>query len=442
MNRSAANWRERWADRLGTAAQAVSLVRSGNRVWTGGWTSVPMTLCSALAARHRELSDVEVYTFLTPFIWDRPDVLESFRVVTGFVGPYDRAAVRAGRIDYVPLSLPLEGQMPAGLNLNFDIAMIPISPPDEEGWCSFGGGVFFGEVAANCAKTLIGEVHSEFIRTGGANRIHISRFTRLAEAQGLAVRPPIAPRSEETAAAAEAICTLLALEVIPDRATLQIGVGDVSAALPAFLGEKHDLGIHTEILPGGVIELLKRGVVTNRYKSAHPGKVVAAGLVLMPSEELAELDGHPDVELYDIIHTNDPTLLMRLGNLVAVNNALAVDLTGNVCSEAVGPQLFSGPGGQPSFAIAASVTSGLSVIVLPSSELVGKRRLTRIVAGHPAGSTVTVPRMFVDVVVTEQGVARLRGKTLRQRIGEMIAIAYPDFRGELRTEAKRLYGVG
>ncbi len=126
MNRSAENWRERWADRLGTAAQAVSLVRSGNRVWTGGWTSVPMTLCSALAARHRELSDVEVYTFLTPFIWDRPDVLESFRVVTGFVGPYDRAAVRAGRIDYVPLSLPLEGQMPAGLNFNFDIAMIPI----------------------------------------------------------------------------------------------------------------------------------------------------------------------------------------------------------------------------------------------------------------------------------------------------------------------------
>jgi 4-hydroxybutyrate CoA-transferase len=438
---TSSDWRKRHADRLCGAADAVSLVKSGNQVYAGGWTSVPLSLCAALAARHGELHDVGVVTFLTPFAWDRPELLESFRITTAYTGPNEREAVRAGRFEYVPIVQFREGQAPPGIDLDYDVAMIPISPPDERGHCSFGGAVWFGPTISRRARALIGEVHPEFIRTGGANTIHVSRFDRLVEVGGPVAAPPIAPRSEETAIAAEIICTLVALEIIPDGATLQMGVGDVSAALPVFLGDKHDLGIHTEILPGGVADLMKRGVITGKRKTVHPGKVVASALVQMPPEELAELDGHPDVELYDFTHTDDLATLLKLENFVAVNNALAVDVTGNVSSETNGPQVFSGPGGQPTFALAASVTSGSSVIVLPSSQLVGTTRHSRIVATHPAGATVTVHRGCVDIVVTEQGIARLRGKTLRRRIDELVAVAHPDFRSELRSEARRLYGV-
>ncbi len=439
MASNAANWREKLGSKLGTPQEAVSAIKNGARVWVGGWMSVPATLCTALASRFRELHDVEVLTFLSPFSWDKPELLQHFKVTTAFVGPRDRAAVRAGQIDYLPVGHYRDGRLPAGLD--FEVAMLPISPPDEQGFCSFGGSVWFSPSAAARAKTLIGEVHPEFIRTGGDNRIHISRFERVAEA-GPAIAPPIMPRSEETALAAQVICTLVGAELVADRATLQMGVGDVSAALPLFLSGRHDLGIHTEILPGGVLELMKQRVVTNTYKNVHPGKTVATALVQMPAEELAEIDGHPDIELYDFTHTDDITLLMKLDNLVAINNALAVDITGNVCAEAMGPQIFSGPGGQIVFAAAASITNHASITVLPSSQLVGDIRHSRIVAAHPAGATVTVHRTFVDAVGTEQGIARLTGKTLRRRVDEMIAVAHPDFRRELRAEAKQLYGIG
>jgi 4-hydroxybutyrate CoA-transferase len=440
MGSHAANWREKLGSRLMTPQQAVALVKNGDRVWVGGWTSVPTTLCGALADRAgAELSGLEVLTFLSPFKWDRPDVLERNRVITAFVGPYDRAAVRAGRIDYFPAGHYRGGKWPAGLDVN--IAIMPISPPDDEGFCSFGGGVWFSPGVAAHARTLIGEIHPEFIRTGGNNRIHISRFERVAEA-GPPAAPPIPPRSPETELAAQVICTLVAAEIVKDGATLQIGVGDVSTALPLFLGERRDLGIHTEILPGGVLDLMKQGVVTNRYKKVHPSKTVASALVQMPPEELAGIDGHPDIELHDFTYTDDISVLTRLDNLLAINNALAVDLTGNVCAEAVGSQIFSGPGGQIVFASAASFTNNGSVIVLPSSQLVEDIRHTRIVAAHPAGSTITVHRTYVDYVVTEQGIARLTGKTIRERIGEMIAVAHPDFRAELRAQARQLYGVG
>jgi 4-hydroxybutyrate CoA-transferase len=434
-------WRTRCGGRLCTAAEAVQLISSGQSVYAGGWTSVPVTLCRALAERRGELRDVTISTFLTPFSWDDAATLKSFRIRTFYAGPFERSAVHAGRFDYVPVAQWRAGQPPPGFGGRFDVAMIPISPPDEQGYCSFGTGVWFGPTVMANSDSVIGEVHPEFIRTGGENRVHVSRFSRLAEIETKPTPPPIPPRSAETEIAAQVICTLVAAEIIRDRATLQIGIGDVSAALLAFLGDKHDLGIHTELCPGGVAELVRNGVVTGRYKSLHPGKVVASALAQMPDDELDFIDGNPTFELYDFTHTDDLRNLLQLEDFIAINNALAVDLTGNVCSETRGAELFSGPGGQPAFAVAASTTSGGSVIVLPSSQLCPEGRRPRIVAALAPGSTVTVHRGFVDCVVTEQGIARLRGKSLRERIGEMIAVAHPDFRGELRGEAKRLYGV-
>lgn len=439
--RSDEGWKKRCADKLVSAPEAVSVVRSGHHVYAGGWTSVPTTLCRALAARRGELRNVTISTYLTPFSWDDPTIIESFRIRTFFAGPYERSAVQQGRFDYVPIAQWQMDELPPGFGDRFDVAMIPISPPDADGYCSFGTGVWFAPSVMRHAETVIGEVHPEFIRTGGENRVHLSRFARLAEIDAEPTAPPIPPRSEETQIAAQVICTLVATEIVRDRSTLQIGIGDVSAALPAFLGDKHDLGIHTELCPAGIAGLVERGVVTGKYKTLHPGKVVASALAQTPDDELDYIHQNPVFELYEFTYTDDLRNLLSIADFIAINNALAVDVTGNVCSETRGASVFSGPGGQPSFAVAAATTSGGSVIVLPSSQLLAGGRRPRIVAELPTGSTSTVHRAFVDYVVTERGIARLRGKSLRERIGEMIAVAHPDFRSEIRSEVKRLYGA-
>jgi len=331
--------------------------------------------------------------------------------------------------------------LPPGFGERLDVAMIPISPPDARGFCSYGTGAWFSPTVSRHAEVLIGEVHPEFIRTGGDNCVHVSRFARLAEIEGKSPAPPIPPRTEETEIAAQVICTLVAAEIVKDRATLQIGIGDVSAALLAFLGDKHDLGIHTELCPGGIVDLVRQGVVTGKYKSLHPGKVVASALAQMPEEDLDFIHENPVFELYDFTYTDDLRNLLQLEGFTAINNALFVDLTGNVCSETRGTEVFSGPGGQPAFAVSASTSGGGSVIVLPSSQLRPDGRVPRVVAELPLGSTPTLHRGFVDTVVTEQGIARLRGKGLRERVGEMLAVAHPDFRAELRKDAQRLYAA-
>ncbi len=436
-----ADWRERYAGKLMSPREAMGIVKSGDIVWVGGLNSVPVGLCGGLVERAPELRDVTVHTFLTPFNWDRPEVLQNFRIVSFYAGPLERQAIREGRFDLVPLAGFREGRLPNGIDHDFDVAAIPISPPDEDGYCSYGSAVFFSPSITKRAKALVGEVHPEFIRTGGQNSIHISRFARLAESPGPPPPAPIPPRSEETVLAAEVICTLTATELIPDRATLQIGIGDVSAAMALYLTDKHDLGIHTELLPGGITDLVKAGVVTGKYKEVHPGKVVASVAAQLPPEELAFINDNPDFELYDFTHTDDMRVLLQFENFVAVNNALFVDFTGNVCSETWGPHAFSGPGGQPTFAYAASASNARSIIVLPSSQLVGDVRHPRIVPMLPDGSTITAHRAFVDYVVTEQGIAHLSGKSVRERIGELISVAHPDFRAELRQQAKKIHNV-
>lgn len=441
VGRPVADWRERYAATLMSPAEVMAIVRPGDTVFAGLLNSVPLTLCAALADRAAQIPGVTVLTGLTPFNWDRPEILEHLRVRSLYAGPVERRAVNEGRIDYVPAASFVPGRMPHGWDVPIDVAAIPISPPDEAGYCSFGATVFFNPTVVEHAQALVGEIHPEFIRTGGQNRIHISRFARLAEAAPAGTALPIPPRSEETVFAAEVICTLTATELVPDRATLQIGIGDVSAAMCLYLFEKHDLGIHTELLPGGVPALIDAGVVTGRYKEINTGKVVASLAAQLPAEELAYIDGNPIFEFYDFGYTDDMRRLLQFTNFVAINNALFVDLTGNGTAETMGPQVFSGPGGQPTFVYAASaVPGGRSILVLPSSQVVNGERLTRIMPTLPLGTTVTTHRAFVDYVVTEQGIATLHGKSLRERIGELISVAHPDFRAELKGEAQRIYG--
>jgi len=441
MAQAVTDWRSRVADKLVSPEEAVAVIKHGDVVWGGGWTSVPPQLCAALAARAQELNDVTIVSFLTPFKWDTPELVERFKIITAYASPLDRGAVREGRMEYIPVSQFREGKMPPGIDQGFDVAMIPISPPDEDGWCSYGSGVFFGPTVVTLSQRLIGEIHPTFIRTGGNNRIHISKFEKVIEYTLPPAVAPIPPRSEETELAAQIICTLVASEIVYDGCTIQFGIGDVSAALPAFLDERRDLGVHTELLPGGIPDLVEMGVITGKYKPHHVGKIVASALGQVPPEDVARIDGNPLYELHDFTYTDDLRVLLQIENFVCVNNAMAVDLTGNVSSETQGPNLFSGTGGQAAFAVASSTAAGGSVIVLPSSSLVNGVRNTRIVGGHPPGTVQTVHRGFVDFVVTEQGIAKLRGKSIRQRIGELISVAHPDFQAELKKDALRLYGI-
>jgi acyl-CoA hydrolase len=266
--------------------------------------------------------------------------------------------------------------------------------------------------------------------------VHISQVTALVESEESILEvglPQIGPVQE-------AIGKHVA-DMIEDGSTLQIGYGGIPDAVVMQLTSKHDLGIHTELLPGGVTDLVKRGVVTGNYKEVHPGKVVASLTVALPPEELAEINGDPTYELYDFNHTDDMRVLLQFEKFVAVNNALFVDLTGNVCSETWGALPYTGSGGQATFAYAAHVTHRHSVIVLPSSQLVNDERQPRIMATLPEGSTITSHRAFVDYVVTEQGIAKLSGKSIRERIAELISVAHPDFRADLRKEAAKIYNI-
>jgi 4-hydroxybutyrate CoA-transferase len=296
---------------------------------------------------------------------------------------------------------------------------------------------------AKQADRVIAEIDPSFIRTGGENYIHISEIDRCVERQD--ARPPaLTPEvyTQEKQDAIDTICMSIVNELIQDGDTIQIGAGDMTNPLPAYLYGKNDIGMQTEIIPPGVVALVQAGVLTGKNKTRHAGTVVGTGFHPMLSpEELDFIDGNPVFELYDFNYTDDIRLLCQDPRFTAINNALSIDLTGQVASESIGPQQFTGTGGQTAFSIAASLAGGKSIIAVPSNSFLHDKRISRIVPTLAPGTIVTTPRAFVDYVVTEYGIATMRGKNLRERAQALIAVAHPDFRDQLQEEAKRLHGV-
>jgi 4-hydroxybutyrate CoA-transferase len=441
----------RWQDRVGSKLvspqNAVARVGSGQTVGVGTYTCTPHTLCRALAERGRrgEIENVRIDHAAALFCWTSPDLRRAFTLHDNFATPPNRAAIHEGAVDYLPISVWQAGVTPPHYDANPDFYLVPVSPPNAHGFCSFGPGVWFSNLLVGGAKTVVAEVHPEFIRTGGDNFVHVDDIDFFVEAEETAnsVLPPGAPPNEEELAQVDTICNLVAAELINDGDTIQIGIGTVSASLAKFLGFRNDLGVQTELVTGGTAELVKRGVVTGKYKSLYPGKVVGSALVALGREELDAIDGNPVFELYDFGTTDDLRRLIQQKNFVAVNNAMVVDLTGQVSAEAWDHKPFTGVGGQTVFMIAGAYSEGgRSVSVVPSSSRpAGGARVSRIVPALPAGTPVTVPRTFVDYVVSEYGIAQLRGKSVRERVGAMVEVAHPDFREQLRKEARALYRV-
>lgn len=436
------DWRTQYSKKLVGAAEAAGRIKDGERVWVGMFTSTPETLSKALMARAGEVRGVRLHHSVSPFLWCKPDTAEAFHVESAFTTAADRTQVRAGMADYLPIG---NFQQTATKEIigHFDVCMVKTSPPDENGYMSLGAALWLNRTVMDVSDRIICEVDERLIRTFGENYVHISEVDCLTEHNAADdAAPPIPPRTQEVIDATEVVGTLLAGELIRDRDTLQIGIGDVTSALALFLGEKHDLGIQTELIPGGIVDLVDRGVVTGKYKQVAPGKVVGSAFAVLPPEEAKRVHLNPRFELWDFCHTDDLRTVVREDNFVAINNALQVDVTGQVTAETLGGQVYSGPGGQTVFAVAASYSEGgRSIIALPSSSTVDGVRQSRIVAALAPGTMVTVPRTYVDYVVTEQGIASLRGKTVRQRIDELCSVSHPDCRAEVRAEARRLYNV-
>jgi len=434
------DWRSYYDSRTVTADEAVSHVNSGDRVALSIAQSTPFTLCPALAARLMDIEDVVINHGAALVDWDLPGLGERFRLESMYLSPLDRPLYQRGAADFTPISYYRTDVLPPSLD-SFNVYLMTVSPPDANGDCNFGDSQIMSKLLARNANLVIAEIDPTFVRIGGDNSIDVSEIDWFVERQiGLPDVPLPEPSQEEKRNIAT-ICQLVARDLIPDRATIQIGVGSCSGMLGYHLGDKHDLGMQTEIIPFNTANLVRDGVITGKYKKLYPGLVVGSGFaILTPRAELELANGNPAFELYDFNLTDDVRLIAREEGIICVNNALAVDLTGQTNSESIGHQMYTGTGGQTAFAIGASLAGGKSIIVTPSSSLVRTERVSRIMAGLPPGSVITTPRTFVHYVVTEYGVARLSGKSIRARARELIAVAHPDFRSDLASEAKRMYG--
>ena len=438
----ARNWRAQLGSKLVAPDAAVAHVKSGDRITLSIAQATPFAVCAALAGRLMEIENVVVNHSAALFNWDLPGIGERFRFESFYLSPIGRELFGAGPGEFVPVSYYREGTLPPGLE-NFNVYILTVSRPDEHGMVNFGDIQIMSKLLSRNADLVIAEIDENAVRIGGDNSLHISEIDwfveRTPDAPVVPLTPPPVP--EEERRTVEAICGAVARELIPDRATLQVGVGSTSGALMAHLANHHDLGMQTEIIPWGTTNLVRDGVMTGKYKKLFPGLVVGSGFATAtPREQLEYADGNPVFQLYDFNFTDDIRLIAREDGLISVNNALAVDLTGQVGSESIGPRMYTGTGGQIAFGIGSTMAGGKSIIVLPATAIVKGERLSRITPSLAPASVFTLPRTFVHYVVTEYGIAVLKGKSLRKRARELIAIAHPDFRAELTNEARRMYG--
>lgn len=416
-----------------TAEEAVGLIESHNRVYIGGGCGVPLPLLHALVERATELRNVEIIHMLTAGDdpTTAPELTESFRHNALFIGGNTRRAVNEGRADFTPIFL---GEIPRLFRqgiLPLDVAMIQVSPPDRHGFCSLGVEVGCTLPAARTARIVIAEVNSRMPRTLGDSFIHMSRLTALVESD----RPLLELPQGETNSVALAIGRHIA-ELIPDGATLQLGIGAIPDAVLANLHGKRHLGIHTELFSDGVIDLVDAGVIDGEMKSIHQGKVVA-GFILSSQRCFDWAHNNAMVEMHPTDYVNDPFVIAQHKNMVSVNSALQVDLTGQVCADSIGTRLYSGVGGQLDFIRGASRSDGgLPIIAISATARDGT--LSRIVPTLELGAGVVTGRYDVHYVVTEYGVAELYGRTLTQRARALINIAHPAFRDQLTEAAKKL----
>ena len=424
-------WQERYSDKVRTAAQAVQAIQPGRRILIGSGAAEPSELVAALVQHGDHLADNEVVHLLTlgPAPYVRPEFAARFRHVAFFIGANVRDAVQDGRADFMPVFLSELPRLIQSRRVAIDVALIQVSPPDSRGYVSLGVSVDIVRAAVASATLVIAEVNPHMPRTHGDSFLSVNDITLLVPVDGPVLELPVVVPNPVAIAIGRHVAGL-----VPNGATLQTGIGQIPSAVLAALVDHHDLGIHTEMLSDAVIDLVERGVVTGKLKTLLPGKIVTS--FIMGSRRLYDwADDNPILELRPSDFTNDPLIIARNERMIAINSALAVDLTGQIAADTIGGKFFSGIGGQVDFIRgAARSLGGKPVIALPSTARGGQ--VSRIEAAFEAGAGVVTSRGDVHYVVTEYGVADLWGKSVRERALALIDIAHPDHRGELLTQAK------
>ena len=435
------DWTNTYKSRVVTPQEAVRAIKSGDRIFLTGNVSVPQKVLAALVDYAPHLTDVEICQALTVGSADyvSPEMEGHLRVNSIFISANIRKAVHEGRADFTPVLLsefPL--LFKRGL-LPLDVAIIHVSPPDEHGFCSLGVEVGLTKTPAESAKIIIAEVNEQMPRTLGDSFLHVSRLNYIVP-----VDYPISELPMSDGDASEVVEKVAAniAELIPNGATMQMGIGAIPDAVLKYLFDKKDLGIHTELFSDGVIELVNAGVLTNAQKTLHPGKIVA-GFMLGTKQLYDWADDNPLIELHRTEYVNDPFVIAQNERMVAINSAIEVDLTGQVCADSIGPKLYSGVGGQLDFVYGASRSKGgVPIIALPSTNTMRDGTvLSKITPLLKHGAGVVTTRNHVRYIVTEYGVADLYGKTIRERATQLINISHPDFREDLKKQAQELHYI-
>ena len=422
--------------RIATAEEAVSEIRSGQQLFIHGGAATPSVLLDALVARADELRDVGmIHIHLEgPAPHLAPEVAASFRHRALFIGANAREAVNDGRADYVPVFLSdIPELFTAGI-LPLDAVLINLSPPDSHGYCSLGTSVDAALSAIHAADTVIAQLNRSMPRTLGDSFVHVSQIDIGVEVD----QRPHPHRLGEVGDVERRIGEYVA-DLVPDRATIQMGIGSIPTAVALALRGKRDLGVHTELLTDPVIDLVESGALTGDAKEINRGKIVTA--FLMGSQRLYDfVDDNPMIEMRPVDYTNDTSVIRRFRHMVAINSAISIDLTGQVSADSIGTRFYSGVGGQMDFMRGAALApEGRPIIALPS--LAAGGTVSRIVPVLAEGAGVVTSRAHVRTVVTEHGVAELFGRSVRERAAALIAIAHPDHREGLAREASRLYRV-
>jgi 4-hydroxybutyrate CoA-transferase len=430
------SWQETYQKKRTTADAAIAAtVKSGRRIFLTGNCSVPHALVNALVAYAPNVVDVEIAQTLTvgPPVWAAPELEGHLHNTIGFIGPNMRKHVWEKRVDFVPVLLSEFNLLFRRGVLPLDVAFVHLSPPDEKGYCSFAVETGLSKTPAESSKVIVAQINSQMPYILGDSLIHVDAVDYIVECDD--------PLDEFQMAAGEAdpIADKIARNIaalIPDGATLQVGIGAMPDLVLHYLEDKRDLGIHTELISDGVKHLVELGVITGARKTLNPGKITA-GFVLGSKELCAWLDHNPIIDMRPTEYVNDPCVVGQNYRQVAINGAIEVDITGQVCADSFGPRIYSGVGGQVDFIYGAGRSEGgMPIIALPSTAQ--NDRVSRIVPMLKEGAGVVTTRNHVHWVVTEYGSVDLFGKSIRQRVDALASIAHPRFREMLKHEAKKL----
>lgn len=418
-----------------SAEEAIENVKNGHRVFIHGSAATPITLLKALIARSGELKDVELVSISTlgENIFDHPDFAKSFKINALFVSQNVRSIVNSDSGDYIPIFL---SEIPLLFDKNIltlDVALIHVSPPDKHGFCSLGTSVDIARSAVKHAKHIIAQVNSQMPRTLGDGIIHINEIHSLVQVNDPLPEVSYSSWMDETTMKIGRNCA----ELIEDGSTLQMGIGAIPDSVLSFLTNHKDLGIHTEMFSDGIIPLVEHGIITNKFKKKHRGKI-ATGFVIGTRKLYDFIDDNPQVVFLEIDYVNDTKIIRSNPKAVAINSAIEIDLTGQVCSDSIGTYQYSGVGGQIDFMRGAALSDGGKPIIALASTT--KNGQSKIVPFLKEGAGVVTTRAHVHYVVTEYGITNLFGKNLRQRAEALINIAHPAHREWLEKEVIKRYG--